>query len=57
MTDEIAFLHEAAAELRAIAAAAPNMAGELRRMAEELEEKAAEFARTQRDRFGRADAP
>jgi hypothetical protein len=57
MTDEIAFLQEAAAELRAIATAAPKIAEDLRRMAEELDEKAAELARTQRRRLGRAGAP
>jgi hypothetical protein len=57
MAREIAFLYEAAAKLRAIAAAAPIIAEGLRQMAEELEEKADELARAQRDRFGRAEAP
>jgi ATP-dependent protease HslVU (ClpYQ) peptidase subunit len=50
MTTEIAFLYEAAAKLRAIATAVPDLAEGLRQMAEELEEKADELARAQRDR-------
>jgi hypothetical protein len=53
MTDEIAFMYKAAAGLRAIATAAPDVVEELRQMAQELEEKAAELARAQRDRGGR----
>jgi hypothetical protein len=45
MTDEIAFLYGTAAELRAMAAAAPDIGEELRRMAEELEEEAGKLAR------------
>jgi hypothetical protein len=44
MMDEIAFLYEAAAELRAIAFAAPDIAEELRRMAHDLEDQADELA-------------
>jgi hypothetical protein len=57
MTDEIAFLYEGAAKLRAIATAVPIIAEGLRRMAEELEEKADELARAQRGRLGKAGAP
>ena len=57
MMDEIGFLREAAAKLRAIATAAPVIAEGLRRMAEELEVKADELARAQRGRLGKADAP
>ena len=57
MKDKIAFLHAAAAKLRTIASSAPGLAEELCRMAEELEEKADELARAQRDRFGRAGTP
>jgi hypothetical protein len=57
MIDEIDFLYEAAAELRAIAAAAPDIAEELREMAEELEERAAELAHARRDRVSRRWAP
>jgi hypothetical protein len=56
MADEIAFLYEAAAELRRIAAAAPDIGEELSRMAEELEEQAVKLAPAWRDRFDRADA-
>jgi hypothetical protein len=57
MTDEIAFLYEAAAELRSMASAAPNLAEELRRLAAELEEKASEFAQARCNRRGKAAAP
>jgi hypothetical protein len=52
MTDEIAFLYETAAELRAMAAAAPDIGEELRHMAEELEEEAGKLARNRRGRHG-----
>jgi hypothetical protein len=57
MTDEIAFLQATVLELQAIAAAAPEIAGDLYRMAEDLEAQAAKLLRARRDRFGRTDAP
>jgi hypothetical protein len=57
MVDNILFMYEAATELRDIVTIAPEIAAKLCRMAEELEGKADELARTRRDRFDRAEAP
>ncbi|HZU91932.1 MAG TPA: hypothetical protein VE993_21950 [Stellaceae bacterium] len=52
MTDEIAFLYGTAAELRAMAASAPDIGEELRRMAAELEEEARKLAQSGHGRHG-----
>ena len=51
MSEEIAFLRNAAEELRALALTAPEVASELRRTADELEAKAAELSRQRRGRY------
>lgn len=45
MTDPVAFLHQKAEEIRALASAAPEIGSELRRLAEYIEEHAAELRR------------
>ena len=45
MTDPVAFLYEKAEEIRALAAAVPEIASELRRMAAFIEEHADELRR------------
>jgi hypothetical protein len=53
MNEEIAFLLNAAEELRALALTAPEVASELRRTADELEARAAELSRHGRGRYSR----
>jgi len=53
MNEEIAFLLNAAEELRALALTAPEGASELRRTADELEARAAELSRHGRGRYSR----
>ena len=55
MNEEIAFLLNAAEELRALALTAPEVASELRRTADKLEARAAELSRHGRGRYSRGE--
>jgi hypothetical protein len=48
MKDHVAFLYQKAEQLRMMAAGAPEIAGKLRRLAEDLEERAAALSQEPR---------